>query len=248
MNRPDLNKLDNEQICRILDVRDNVGKDISKLAIISFFCVPIAIFSLTFFIGPMGFCGLALFSIAGLVLGILAIVVISFSGGQLKGYLFTVLPIIFGIGFICFGAVCWAVASHRAALDQRRSNIKHLGQVITAYAKANDGQLPAADKWCDALIEFDGTLTKDNFKYIRNNKAECHYALNKNLSGLKLKNIHGEVVLIFEATGDWNLAGTDELLQESFAIGHRYFVLLANSGVFLWDPESIKHSNFSWTP
>lgn len=248
INRPDLNRLDNEQICHILDIRDNGGKDISKLAIVSFFCVPVAIFSYIFFIGPMGFCGLNLFSIAGLILGILAVVVISFSGGQLKGYLFTVLPIIFGIGVICFGAVCWVGAAHRAALAQRRSNLKHLGEVMTEYTKTNGGYLPAADKWCDALVEFDGTLTKDDFKYIKNDNTECHYALNKNLNGLKLRNVPGEVVLIFEATGDWNLTGTVELMQESFTMGHRCFVLLANSEVFLWGPESIKHSNFSWVP
>ena len=73
-------------------------------------------------------------------------------------------------------------------------------------------------------MENNENLTKENFKHpqpeifgdIFNFKGEIQFAYNKNLSGIRLDEIDDDVVLLFEADGDWNLNGTGELLQTRY--------------------------------
>jgi hypothetical protein len=47
-------------------------------------------------------------------------------------------------------------------------------------------------------------------------KGTCQFAFNRNLSGLRLVDLPRDVVLIFEADGEWNLNGTGELLKTRY--------------------------------
>jgi hypothetical protein len=94
-------------------------------------------------------------------------------------------------------------------------NLRLLGEKMEAYCKEHDGYLPDADRWCDLLIEHDPNLSKSNFKHPRIEYGACNFAFNKNLSGRRLGKIPGNVVLLFEADGAWNLEGAAELLKVS---------------------------------
>lgn len=91
-------------------------------------------------------------------------------------------------------------------------NLWKLGAEIRTYAKAHDGYLPAATKWCDLLIEHNKSLPKDIYKCPSAKHGTCNYAFNKNLDGLCLADVPDTVVLLFEADEGWNLTGGVELL------------------------------------
>jgi hypothetical protein len=48
-------------------------------------------------------------------------------------------------------------------------------------------------------------------------EGECNYAFNANLSGRRLSEMPGDCVLLFEANGDWNVAGTQEVLNSRYS-------------------------------
>lgn len=94
-----------------------------------------------------------------------------------------------------------------------KESMQKIKKAITVYADKNQGRLPDANRWCDSLMEYDKDLTKETFKIIASDQFECGIAFNKNLSGLKLLDIPGNVVLLFEAKGRWNLTGSNDLLS-----------------------------------
>ena len=56
MCKPDFNRLDDAEICRQFDIKDRIGKETSRLALASLFCLPLAFFSLLLVMlpGPIG--------------------------------------------------------------------------------------------------------------------------------------------------------------------------------------------------
>jgi len=104
--------------------------------------------------------------------------------------------------------------------------MKLLAEAITKYSQANDGYLPAADRWCDLLMEQDENLSRDNFKHPEIQGSSV--AFNKNLDGLRLVDIPDDVVLLFEAKGGWNLIGGEELLNKANPNRNFVDVLLVN--------------------
>jgi hypothetical protein len=95
-----------------------------------------------------------------------------------------------------------------------QSNLKQLGLAINLYARDNKGYLPSAKKWCDLLSEhIIDDSTKEVFKCPSAREGDYGYAFNKKLDGLYLADVPGDVVLVFEADGGWNLTGGPELLS-----------------------------------
>lgn len=92
-------------------------------------------------------------------------------------------------------------------------NLKLLGVTLVEYSKDNNGRLPTAQKWCDLLVQHQPDLPKYAFTNHHRKPGKSYFAFNKNLDGLRLSDVPGDVVLIFEARGDWNLAGGPELLE-----------------------------------
>ena len=97
------------------------------------------------------------------------------------------------------------------------------------YAIANDGTLPAAERWIDALFENNEYLSKSDFQVTDSSepKGNCRIAFNSNLGGKKLQDIESDVVLLFESDGGWNLNGTSELLDQT---NDRYLRILLADG------------------
>ena len=53
------------------------------------------------------------------------------------------------------------------------------------------------------------------FKNPKIEKGICHFAFNKNLSMVDINSVPNDVVMLFEANGDWNLNGDVELLEKA---------------------------------
>lgn len=104
---------------------------------------------------------------------------------------------------------------HISQNETCRANLSKLGTLVIAYAEDHDGYFPAADRWCDLLLEYNKDLSKDTFKCPTTKKGICHYAFNKNLDGLRLSDVHEDVVMLYEADGNWNLFGGQELLTKT---------------------------------
>ncbi len=98
--------------------------------------------------------------------------------------------------------------------------MKILHEALVQYAENHSGYLPDANMWCDQLLASNPDLTRAHFQHPKPEmvevKGQCHFAFNKNLSKMRLSEVSSDTVLIFEADGDWNLAGTKELLETRY--------------------------------
>jgi hypothetical protein len=211
---------------------DSTTRETSRIAIASIICCLAAVVSWTLFF-LFGFADLnsgifltvaiPLFHIAS-ALGLIAILVIAVQRKVLKGYIYAVLAIIMSFPFLFFDYGIKVQAQVREKRKRELTglyNLELLGKEFVQYAKDNDGHLPEAEKWCDLLLEHNKNLTRENFKHpqpvMLQLQGKCHFAFNKNLSRRRLAEIPGDVVLLFEADGDWNLTGTGELLATRYS-------------------------------
>ncbi len=96
-------------------------------------------------------------------------------------------------------------------------HLRELGHAIIAYSEGNDGYLPIANEWCDLLMRDNNGLPEDLFKCPRAEEGRSNYAFNERLSGLRLEDVPSDAVLLFEASGGWNLSGG----PESLALRHK---------------------------
>lgn len=94
-----------------------------------------------------------------------------------------------------------------------RLKLPELHKAIVGYSHNHNGHLPTSDLWCDLLMKDDPTLGIYAFQYRDFAHGECSVAFNENLGGLPIADVPGNVVLLFEANGDWNLSGEEELLS-----------------------------------
>lgn len=88
------------------------------------------------------------------------------------------------------------------------SHIHNLGKTITIYAQDHNDMYPAADKWCDLLME-DKDFNKKILLCSADKAGPCSYAINPNCE----PNSQGNVVLLFESKPGWNQNGGAELLN-----------------------------------
>jgi len=105
-------------------------------------------------------------------------------------------------------------------------NLLTVGKALQKYADDHNGYLPPAENWCDALLQFDKTLTQSDFKHPK--KPEIVMAFNKNLSGLRFADIPKDTILLFETQGGWDLSGDENLIQIANSKQAILDVLLAN--------------------
>jgi hypothetical protein len=127
------------------------------------------------------------------------------------------------------------VFARAQALKQVSSELRlrKLGDVLSQYTQGNSGYLPDANSWCDQLLANFPDLQRTDFQHPKPEmvylKGKCHYAFNSNLSGMCLSEVSDDTVLLFEADGAWNLAGTAELLDTRYW-EHGYVTMLFKDG------------------
>lgn len=188
----------------------------------------------------------------GLVLGIIAHGRIKQSQGRLTGsgmaitgiILSSVLPVIFAVAFMAgLMLPALAKAKQKAQTINCMNNLKQLGLAARMYADGNNGQLPLAAHWCDALATNVGTPIV--FKCPIHPEQRSSYAFNAKLNGSKLSGVNPSTVLLFESNGDWNSSGGMEQMDVN-RHGHSVNVAFADGSVrtvreteldsLRWDP------------
>lgn len=200
--------------------------------------------------------GTALF---GLVLGIIAMVQVSKSRGELggkglalagvivSGIFLLMIPLFLAMAFPAFAA-----AKQKAQEINCINNEKELALAIKVYSNDNHDHLPPAATWCDAIKANAGA---DKVFKCPAAKASgrCDYAFNAKLDGLDENKINPQTVMIFEADADWNAHGGAEMLaaprHHVMTQGHRepVVVVALADGSVQSVPES-RLSSLRWDP
>ncbi len=161
----------------------------------------------------------ALFTISALACGITAISKIRENKQILKIYGILQVVILVVTGCVLFYFFLFSndiYRTRRAISSDGATRIMILGNLMNESA-VKTGHMPNADHWCDSLVgqPLAGSLrvVKSSFNIVRNPDIECSFAFNENLSNLSIEGLSGNVVMLFEADGEFNLSGGPELIN-----------------------------------
>ena len=193
-------------------------------------------------------------SIPAIVLGIVALVKISKSAGQLKGngpaiagicvpvVALPVIVLLMGILMPAFSGVRQTAFRMVCA-----TNMSALGQSMLIYAGDNNNMFPTPSNWCDLLVEYQ-SVSKQTFacpaaliKY--RSVDQCNYAMNINVENLG-RNAPPSMVILFESSPGWNQAGGPEILTTDNHQGEGCNVLFVDGHVEFIKAEYL--SNLNW--
>ena len=205
-------------------------------------------------LGCLGLLTCGITSLVGLILGIIALVRINKSNGQLGGQGLALAGTIVSAAFLLmvpFTAALFLPALAKAKQKAQNiaciNNVKQLNLGVMMYASDNKDVFPSGAKWCDTLMPY---LKNENVYRCPQGKPgqRSHYAFNSRLAehGTKEVQAPAETVLIFETDGGWNVAGGRELLPVKprhggayvigFADGHVETVRSARLEKLRWEP------------
>jgi prepilin-type processing-associated H-X9-DG protein len=210
-----------------------------------------AVLALVFGILALPTCGsTALF---GLILGIIAMVKVSNSRGQLRGKGIALAGVIVsGISVLLLPVLAamllpaFAAAKLKAQAINCMNNEKQLMLTVRMYSQSNSNHLPPAATWCDAIKPSLGGASEMIFQCPAADPANrCAYAFNTKLDGMDLHNVNPQTVVIFESDSGWNAHGGPEIaapqrhhntLNVAFADGHVERVTDGRFNSLRWDP------------
>jgi prepilin-type processing-associated H-X9-DG protein len=185
----------------------------------------------------------------GIIFGIISLVKISKSNGQLKGSGMAVagiaVPVVaLPIVAILMGILMPALAKARMVGQQAIciNNLKQLSVAATIYAEKY-GNYPSSDKWCDLLKPYyknEKILICPSAK-----RDKCDYAINPDVRWNG--RYPATTVLFFESKPGWNQSGGPDLLaienhykkgsNVAFCDGHVEFVKPEDIGKLKWKSE-----------
>ena len=186
----------------------------------------------------------------GLILGIISLVKISKSKGQLGGFGFALTGVIVGaLGLLVGPAMllpALAAAKNKAEVITCLNHERQLALAIRIYAQEHNNQMPPADQWCDVI----SVSSTNVFKCPKSGlPTRCDYAFNAKLGGMYVDQISPKTVMLFESDGGWNAnGGADQMVDPprhraaygvycvAFADGHVEMLRSTNLLKLRWDP------------
>lgn len=191
-------------------------------------------------LGLVGFCGVT--AIIGMILGLVSLIKIGKSNGQIKGRGLAISGIIVSsVMFLVFLAA--AAGMLLPALNNARSqrqydrpqysdcgvNVKKIALAIRLYADEHEGKCPPAAQWCDDVLpNLDG---RQIFKCPQRRGAESAYGFNAKLAGRTLSAIPPDTVMIFETGQGWNTTGGEGEVVTSPPHGRHFIFGFADGSV-----------------
>jgi prepilin-type processing-associated H-X9-DG protein len=199
-------------------------------------------------LGLLSFCTFFLTAPLAVIFGIIALVLIARSHGQLKGMGMAIAGIVVPILLIPLIAILMAILM--PALAQVRcialreascARLNQLGIALRQYANDNDGQYPTADEWCDLLKPYYEDANVLICPSVEQEKH--HFAINPQAE----PNSSADVVLLFETKGGRNQSGGAEILSTDnrcekgcnilFNDGHVEFIQAEDIDKLRWRTE-----------
>jgi hypothetical protein len=205
-------------------------------------------------LGILGIFTCGITALAGLILGIVAMVKVKNSGGKLGGGGLALAGTIVSGIFLFFIPLMILPAMLLPALAQAKqkaqeincvNNEKQLALAIRIYSGDNKDKFPPAATWCDAIKTYAGS--ERIFKCpAGNSSSRCDYAFNAKLDGVDESKINPQTVMIFESAGGWNANGGSELMIGKPRHARMVVVALADGSVRQL-PES-QLNTLRWDP
>ena len=162
---------------------------------------------------------------AALALGVIALLRIRRSGGELTGKQRAVQGMALstlGIVLASFYFFLLLPAWHSLGCYL---NLEGMPLVFHMYA-GDYGALPPADSWCDSLSEY--VHSEEYFVCPARPDLQSGYAMNRALGSMRLEDIQTALhltVLVFESDAGWNANGGPELLPSKprhYVVGRRF--------------------------
>ncbi|MFW9871277.1 MAG: hypothetical protein ACFFEL_16740 [Candidatus Thorarchaeota archaeon] len=156
------------------------------------------------------------------------------------------LVVLFLFTIVCiFAVILWPGIKrdiHHSRSKKCSKNILELGNSLYAYAQDHDGRYPN-ENWCDLVLE-GGYATKKQFVCPYGKKAQCHYAMNRNVIGLQMSKLPNDIVVLFETEGGWNQVGGPELLTTKNHFGQGCTILF--NGRYAMFNRTIQFGQLKW--
>lgn len=156
-------------------------------------------------------------AIPAIIIGIVVLVKISNSRGQMKGTGLAiagiVLPVVLvPVAAILMGMMMPALARIRqvAFRVDCGANMSSLGRAMLMYANDYDS-FPTSTKWCDLLMKYT-EVPPEGFRCQGAHEGRCNYAINKNLENFVGESAPPDMVALFETHPGWNQVGGPEML------------------------------------
>ena len=206
-------------------------------------------------LGCLGLLTCGITSLVGLVLGIIALVRINQSKGQLGGQGLALAGTIVSAVFLLLAPIpaamllpALAKAKQKATSIQCMNNVKQLNLGLMMYANDNKDVFPSGTAWCDTLLPYLGGSAKVFICSQGALNQRGHYAVNARLAGHSIKDIQApaQTVLVFEIDGGWNVSGGRELLPVKARHGGAYAVGFADGHVEMVRPARLEQ--LRWEP
>lgn len=197
------------------------------------------------------FCTFFITAIPALILGIVSLVKIEKSAGQLKGKGLAIagiavpaalLPVALMMAILMPALFRTRQLAHRMVCG---ANMSGLSRAMMVYANDYDDRLPSSNQWCDLLIEH-ADVPESILRCKGAREGPCNYAMNKNIEKLGAT-APPDMVLLFETYPGWNQSGGSEILSIEnhcnegcnilFNDGHVEFVKTEDVNDLKWTAE-----------
>lgn len=209
-------------------------------------------------LGLLSFCTFFLTAPLAVILGIIALVMIAKSHGQLKGTGMAIAGIVVPVVILPIMSILMAImlpalSSVRTAAQKVicANNMTGLGKAMYVYAGDYDGKFPTSSEWCDLLIEYADVdehmfrcPAESEYSAVDTSQRICSYAMNENAEDV---NAPRDMVLLFETDAGWNQSGGREMLITAdkhqngcnvlFVDGRVEFVLIKDINELRWTAE-----------
>ncbi|UCC22262.1 MAG: DUF4190 domain-containing protein [Planctomycetota bacterium] len=189
-------------------------------------------------------------AIPAIILGIVGLVKIERSAGQLKGRGLAITGIALPAASLPLVALLMGIlmpALARVRMIAYRmvcgTNMSGLGKAMLIYANDNNDVFPSPSNWCDLLIEY-ADANNVMFRCRGGSDGPCNYAMNKNAEQLG-PSASADMVLLFETEPGWNQSGGREILTTDNHQGEGCNVLFVDGYVGFVGTEDI--NDLKWT-
>ena len=206
-------------------------------------------------LGCLGVLSCGVTSLVGVVLGIIALVRINKSKGELKGQGLALAGIIVSLVLLLIVPIAAALtlpalakAKAKAASIQCMNNMKQLNLALIMYAADNNEQFPGPSSWCDAIGVYLSHSTNVLICPMGAPGMRCHYAINASVAGRSTKDIQSpaQTVLVFECDGGWNVSGARNLFPAAPRHANAYAVGFADGHVEMLRADRL--AKLQWEP
>ena len=196
--------------------------------------------------------------VIGVILGIVAAVKIHGSGGRLKGTGKAVTGIVLCGATLLLSLLAGLVlavalpsvaqAQDRVSAARAMANIRNLCEAATTHAMDQNGRLPAADTFPQALAPYVGREIDELLCDPANRSAGRAFAMNARLSGVSMSAVETPhaTVLFFECEFGSPCAGTREHLPLTPRRRRGYIVCFVDGHVEQVPPEEVE--DLIWDP